>query len=697
VLSALAIVSFTTVFGLQSNIAVRRVIAARRELQERNRLIERQSQELDDARKAAELASRTADQARELAEEANQTKSAFLANMSHELRTPLNAVIGYSEMLEEELAEAGLPDSVLADLRRIKAAGRHLLGLINDVLDLSKIEAGRVELDYETLDVPQLLDQVRSTAHPLVTANRNRFEVLAPANLGAIESDATRLRQVLLNLLANAGKFTSDGVVTLAVERQTGTDGPERVLFHVQDSGIGMTPEQIANLFQPFVQADSATTRKYGGTGLGLAISRRLCRLMGGDVTVHSEPGRGSRFTASVLARRPLEGPLPAWEERRAAAGSAAATLPAPVTPDAQPAAAGASSDDRIRAVVQAAPLFLVLWRAADGEILLANAHSQQLFGYRPEELVGQTLAKLYGALSVGGEALWQEVAEHGRASNREIRFLRADGSEFWGRVSAHYLQYGGRSCLIAGVHDVTDLYEAQRATEAASAAKSRFLSNMSHAMRTPLTGIIGYADLLLEARGPHAAEAQRIRESGLQLLAMIDTVLDYSRLAAGELQLACEPVAVRALLAEVEPAARALAERNDNWLQLGDVPDAQVQADPTRLKQVLLRLVANAARASHRQEIGLVVQGVEPGFLDLQVRDKGRGMNEAELARALEPFGAADGPIPPAGGTGLNLALSRGLVERMGGRFLIETRPGEGARFTLRLPLVQADLTGRP
>jgi PAS domain S-box-containing protein len=233
-------------------------------------------------------------QARHAAEAANETKSRFLASTSHELRTPLNAIIGYSEMLQEQAEEEGHPGYV-PDLAKIHSAGKHLLAVINDILDLSKIEAGKMELYLESFELRPVLDDVATTVRPLVEQHGNRFELHAPADLGAMRADATRVRQVLLNLLSNASKFTDHGLIHLAVER----DGTE-VLFRVRDTGIGMTPEQLEKLFQAFTQAEASTASKYGGTGLGLAISRRFCQMMGGDVTVESTPGAGSTFTVRL-------------------------------------------------------------------------------------------------------------------------------------------------------------------------------------------------------------------------------------------------------------------------------------------------------------------------------------------------------------------------------------------------------------
>ncbi len=243
--------------------------------------------------------------ARDEAVAANAAKSAFLAMMSHELRTPLNAVIGYSDMLKDELAEDGVTPTTMADLEKIKSAGRHLLELINSVLDLSKIEAGKIELEFGTVSVQQLVDYAASTVHPLIEPNGNRLVLQVPSDIGDVRSDATRLRQVLLNLLSNAAKFTRQGVITLTARRERKPGSGEHLVFDIQDTGIGMTPEQQAKLFQAFVQADSSTTREYGGTGLGLVICRRLCQLLGGDVTVRSVAGQGSCFTASVACDGP--------------------------------------------------------------------------------------------------------------------------------------------------------------------------------------------------------------------------------------------------------------------------------------------------------------------------------------------------------------------------------------------------------
>jgi signal transduction histidine kinase/CheY-like chemotaxis protein len=236
----------------------------------------------------------------EAAESANKAKSQFLANMSHELRTPMNAIIGYSEMLTEEAEDLGQP-TFIPDLLKINTAGKHLLMLINDILDLSKIEAGKMDLYLETFDIGKALYDICMTIQPLVRDNSNELVLDVPAELGTIYADATKVRQILYNLLSNACKFTKSGRVLVRARRKP-TAGKDQIEFQVTDTGIGMTPEQTTKVFDAFIQADASTTRKYGGTGLGLAITRKFCEMMGGEVSVLSTPGKGTTFTVSVPA-----------------------------------------------------------------------------------------------------------------------------------------------------------------------------------------------------------------------------------------------------------------------------------------------------------------------------------------------------------------------------------------------------------
>jgi len=238
------------------------------------------------------------DKNRQLAE-ASEHKSQFVANMSHELRTPLNAIIGLTEMMVKNAARFGT-EKAQEPLQRVNRAGTHLLGLINQVLDLSKIEAGKLELNAQTVQLAPLINEVIGTAGQLAEQNKSRLVVEVQENLGALTVDAMRLRQILLNLLSNACKFTKAGEIKLAARKVS--NGSNIVEFVVADTGIGMTAEQQAKLFEEFSQADATTAQRFGGTGLGLALSRKLARMMGGDVTVASEPGKGSVFTVRLPA-----------------------------------------------------------------------------------------------------------------------------------------------------------------------------------------------------------------------------------------------------------------------------------------------------------------------------------------------------------------------------------------------------------
>lgn len=240
-------------------------------------------------------------EARDKARKATKAKSVFLANMSHELRTPLNAIIGYSEMLQEEAEDAGHED-LIPDLKKINAAGKHLLELIKDILDLSKIEAGRMDLHLENFDVSQLIQEIADTVTPLMEENNNTLKLNCATDIGIMRSDVTKLRQTLFNLLSNACKFTKDGVITIGVASEN-NNGTTWINISVSDTGLGIDHNQLNKIFEAFSQANSSTTRDFGGTGLGLAISRRFCEMMGGDITVESKLGKGSNFTIKLPSK----------------------------------------------------------------------------------------------------------------------------------------------------------------------------------------------------------------------------------------------------------------------------------------------------------------------------------------------------------------------------------------------------------
>ena len=271
-------------------------------------------QKIQDRKQELEAANENLKEARQKAVTASESKSQFLANMSHELRTPLNAIIGYSEILIEEAPDLE-PSDFVPELLKILGSGKHLLELINDILDISKIEAGKMELHLEKFSLPSLVEDIEHLVVPLIEKNSNTFKSRVDGEIGEIFSDSTKIRQNLLNLISNAAKFTERGRINLNVTKE----GGEHILFEVKDSGIGMTPEQLAKIFQSFTQADSGTTKKYGGTGLGLTITKEFCRMMSGEIWAESEIGEGTSFFMKLPIKTPNESTQPAEESSEVA------------------------------------------------------------------------------------------------------------------------------------------------------------------------------------------------------------------------------------------------------------------------------------------------------------------------------------------------------------------------------------------
>jgi PAS domain S-box-containing protein len=733
-------------------------------------------------------------------------------------------------MIEEDIGDSGGDQQLVADLHKIQGAGKHLLGLINDVLDLAKIEAGKVELVVDRFEPARVIEEATATAMPLLNRQHNRLDVRAPASLGTVTGDSVRLRQVLLNLLSNAGKFTTDGVVTVAAKREPAADG-EQLVIEVTDTGIGMTPEQLGRIFRPFTQADSTTTRKYGGTGLGLAISRRLCELMGGSVTARSEAGKGTTFTIrlpvtldeSAAHGDKAQGVAPEPSALKAATDAAAARAgreaarwkftddgyrilsespsapfvfrlqPHGAHPEVNLAAArilgydsaadmqqnitdlahqifadparlaamrseliregtvsnfecqarrkdgeliwlsldacavrdpqglishfegfakditegkraetelrrareaAEESARSVRELIERAPVFLAIVRLSDGVIVECNPRCEELFRCAADSLVGKSVHHLYYAEAVDRQRFMSALERDRRVRDLEIEFQRADGTRFWGWISAEFLGYAGDETVIVCVHDIGALLADRDSAEATQRARTEFLASSSHELRTPLNAIIGYSELV-EEELPASSDSRcrgdlrAIRAAGLQMRDTLDTMLELSRIQSGiEAKPANDILPIDRVIDDLTALARPVIERSGNTLDLTvDFDRASYRGDAPRLKQVLLNLLLNAGKRTTSGRVGLSARS-EGDWLVFDVTDRGPGLTAEQMATLFKPFTDADASAArDFGGGSLGLAISRRFCAMMGGELTASSPPGAGATFTVRIP----------
>jgi len=638
-------------------------------------------------------------------------KSRFLAAMSHQLRTPLNAVRGYAELVLED--GEGDDDSIAEDLGRIISASDLLLSQVDEVLDVSKVESGRLELEVVSIDLAKLVDEAVSTVEPLARAGGCRVVVVGAEAVGGLVSDPGKVRQVLLNLLSNACKFTHRGTITVGLSGDADT-----VWIEVSDTGIGIAPEALDDLFRPFTQAGGVDHR---GTGLGLALCVQFVEVLGGSIAVESELGKGSTFrvvlpreapagaaeaaevTPSGQRRRVLEAfaaieaerleVRTVWFQRvmllalgtaallfvwEVVAPTDAGTLPALLAAAGSCAAALLARWGRpmvalwtVSVAAVGASWILHLTEAGDVAVLYPIALPPLIALVAPRAFLGRGLALCLAAFAVARGLRWLEGADPASWSLITIDVgVVAIGTTalvlLVERQAAREAQLLGqaafdREALQAQFHEMA------RAARSASAAKDRFLAAMSHELRTPLGAIIGYTELLQDELGPEDVRARdlaRIHGSSTHLLRIVDEVLDLAKANAGQLPVSLQEVDGREMLAE---------------LPVGDaLPDiGLVRTDPWFVERAITCLMDQGATD--------VEAALAEGELRLRFAVPGSWGSQGALEARLEPF-ALDPSADAGGDTGVGLALARTLITRLGGS--LEAEAGEGrALFTLRVP----------
>ncbi|MHC4845992.1 MAG: ATP-binding protein, partial [Planctomycetota bacterium] len=625
-------------------------------------------------RKVAEL---ELAQARDAALESDRLKTEFLANMSHELRTPLNSIIGHSEILLEDLTDAEQVD----DVRRILTAGRHLLELVNDLLNLERIEAGKTTLHVESFDARTVVEDVAATVQPLIEANGNRLEWSVDASLGRLDSDSVQLRQILFNLLSNSAKFTKDGRIALDVLPEAHGD-ESWVLVRVKDDGIGIPADRLPYIFESFTQADATVRRKYGGTGLGLTLTQRLARLLGGDIEVASEQGRGSTF--EVRIRQHLEGESQDEEAPEEAGGDAVQ--------------AGPGGGARLLVVDDNEDNRNVLCRR------LRRAGYDVAEARGGEEALERIDEHAYDAVlldimmpGISGIEVLETLRRTTPRSELPVIMATAKGqsSDIVEAFAAGANDYVTKPLdipvVLARVATQVELLRLRRQREQLMALKDEFLAIASHDLRNPLSRVLGYTSLVAAKALPGEvmtsqahAMLGKVERAAHVMQSIIEDFLELAAVEGGRMKLDLAPLDVNAVCREAAAAMDEAAEENgiDLTLELDPVVRTVV-ADERRIRQVLQNLLDNAIKYCRKGDRVTVRTSDEDEGTRIEIADTGPGLSPDDMRSVFTRFAELSAkPRKGERSSRMGLSIVRQIVMLHGGDVGVRNNEDGGATF---------------